>query len=320
MRPQLDNENRRQELFPGCWINHRFSNKPVGANGFSDHYAKMMHYIAILSDQARVIDENADARTRRIIEPRDEESVFRYADTASVRYEIVMISDRLAMKRIAIVGLGGTGAYVLDQVAKTPVGKIHLFDGDVFLQHNAFRAPGAATLKDLRSHPMKVHYYKERYDPMRRGVEAHPYHLDACNIAELTGFDFVFVCVDSGPARRTICTFLQRQNIPFIDVGMSVEMVPETLKLVATCRFTTSTPAQHDHIDRYVPMMADDADALYRRNIQVADLNALNAALAVIKWKQLFGFYQDDFESHHGTLSISSHSLTRDAMTAVTKS
>jgi hypothetical protein len=31
----------------------------------------------------------------------------------------------------------------------------------------------------------------------------------------------------------------------------------------------------------------------YNRNIQIADLNALNAALAVIKWKKLFGFYRD---------------------------
>ncbi len=31
----------------------------------------------------------------------------------------------------------------------------------------------------------------------------------------------------------------------------------------------------------------------YSRNIQIADLNALNAALAVIKWKKFCGFYRD---------------------------
>jgi hypothetical protein len=29
------------------------------------------------------------------------------------------------------------------------------------------------------------------------------------------------------------------------------------------------------------------------RNIQIADLNALNAALAVVKWKKLYRFYVD---------------------------
>jgi hypothetical protein len=35
---------------------------------------------------------------------------------------------------------------VLDFTAKTHVKEIHLFDGDTFFQHNAFRAPGAANL------------------------------------------------------------------------------------------------------------------------------------------------------------------------------
>jgi hypothetical protein len=38
-------------------------------------------------------------------------------------------------------------------------------------------------------------------------------------------------------------------------------------------------------------------------------LNALNAALAVIKWKKLMGFYQDlDFE-HHCTYTIGGNML-----------
>ena len=36
--------------------------------------------------------------------------------------------------------------------------------------------------------------------------------------------------------------------------------------------------------------MEDDE---YATNIQIADLNALNALMAVIKWKKLSGFYQD---------------------------
>ncbi|WP_318271316.1 ThiF family adenylyltransferase [Sphingobacterium cellulitidis] len=46
---------------------------------------------------------------------------------------------KLERQKIAIIGLGGTGAYILDMVAKTPVKEIHLFDGDSFDQHNAFR-------------------------------------------------------------------------------------------------------------------------------------------------------------------------------------
>ena len=71
-----------------------------------------------------------------------------------------------AGERVAIVGLGGTGSYVLDFVAKTPVQEIHLFDGDEFLTHNAFRAPGAASLEALRRKPKKVDYLAAIYSNM----------------------------------------------------------------------------------------------------------------------------------------------------------
>ena len=40
--------------------------------------------------------------------------------------------------------------------------------------------------------------------------------------------------------------------------------------------------------------MGEDKDEnLYRSNIQIAELNALNAAFAVIEYKKHFDFYQD---------------------------
>jgi tRNA A37 threonylcarbamoyladenosine dehydratase len=79
------------------------------------------------------------AKTFTVVDAEEEETVFKYIDTASSRAEINLIARKLELGKIAIVGLGGTGAYVLDLVAKTPVREIHLFDGDTFFQHNAFR-------------------------------------------------------------------------------------------------------------------------------------------------------------------------------------
>jgi hypothetical protein len=47
----------------------------------------------------------------------------------------------------------------------------------------------------------------------------------------------------------------------------------------------------------------------YARNIQIADLNALNAILAVIKWKKLFGFYVDFEQEHHSTYTVNGNLL-----------
>jgi ThiF family len=313
----LRNEDGASELLPGITIQHRFSNKPEGLTAFAEHYAKMVHYVNLLSDQARVIDPTADARTGRVIELKPEESVFRYADTASVRAEIMPVTRKFLGRRVSIVGLGGTGGYVFDQVAKTPVAEIHLFDGDEFKQHNAFRAPGAATIDELLERLPKVGYFRRRYDAMHRAITAHPYRITTENVAVLRGFDFVFVCVDKGPVRALIMQFLKSERIPFVDVGLSLDFVPETESLVGTCRVTASTVDQSDHLARYVPTAEDLDDELYGRNVQVADLNALNALLAVIKWKQLVGFYSDDFGAHHLTFSPGSMSLTRDVQTKV---
>ena len=53
-----------------------------------------------------------------------------------------MANRKLELGSVAIVGLGGTGSYCTGSLlAKTHVKNIHLFDGDVFEQHCAFRAP-----------------------------------------------------------------------------------------------------------------------------------------------------------------------------------
>src|SRR5208283_2007647 len=117
--------------------------------GYKDHYEKMTTYAAIISNPARTIDPHATAQTFPVIEAEDEDSVFHYLDTASSRAEITAVTRKLELKKLAIVGVGGTGSYVLDLTAKTPVKEIHLFDGDGFLQHNGFRSPGAPSSEEL---------------------------------------------------------------------------------------------------------------------------------------------------------------------------
>jgi tRNA A37 threonylcarbamoyladenosine dehydratase len=116
---------------------------------------------------------------------------------------------KLAIGKVAIIGLGGTGAYVLDLVAKTPVGQIHLFDKDWFFSHNAFRGPGAPSLEELRAKPLKVEYFKAIYSKMHRGIVAHPVHITGENVELLRGMDFVFLCIDDGMAKRFIIRELE---------------------------------------------------------------------------------------------------------------
>src|SRR5665647_768400 len=121
-----------------------FSNKPQGTTQFATYADKMLHYIGLIEAQAGVIEPGVTARTRKSFTVVESPSVFKYQDMASVRASIMAVTDKLRSEQLGIVGLGGTGSYILDLVAKTPVEEIHLFDGDGFETHNAFRAPGAA--------------------------------------------------------------------------------------------------------------------------------------------------------------------------------
>lgn len=281
-----------------------FSSKP--SQGYADYFEKMTTYIRLLAGPAQALDPGATAQTFPVVESGDEPSVFRYLDTASGRAGISELTARLQGVRLAIVGLGGTGSYLLDLVAKTPVHEIHLFDGDDFLQHNAFRAPGAASVEQLRERRKKTDHMVRVYDAMRIGVVSHPYRVDETNVTELDGMDFVFLAVDDGPAKRVLVQRLEAAERPFIDVGMGVWHGEGGLG--GTLRVTTSTPDYRDSRRRMSFGAADEPDQ-YDTNIQIADLNALNATLAVIRWKKLCGFYADLEREHCSMYEIDGNNI-----------
>jgi hypothetical protein len=303
---KIRNQSQPQTLGAGLAIEHSFSSKPTG--GYKDHHEKMTTYVCILSNQARSIDESVTATPFPAIQSEPDDSVFEYLDTATSRAGIGALNIKLQADRIGIVGLGGTGSYILDLVAKTPVREIHLFDGDQFSQHNAFRAPGAASLQDLRDAPKKVNYLRTQYSRMHRGIIAHDGFVDESNIAQLHGMTFVFLCLDDGEAKRPIVAKLEAIGIPFIDVGMGLQCVDE--KLYGIVRVTASTAAKREHVreKHRIPFTAGGTNE-YTTNIQIADLNALNAALAVIKWKKVREFYGDLEKEHFSTYTIDGNTL-----------
>jgi hypothetical protein len=307
---KIKHQSLQQELGQNLVVYHSFSSKPSG--GYKDYYEKMTTYVAIISGPAESLDPSVTAQTFPVIEPGEDESIFKYIDTASSRAGINVITKKLELGKIAIVGLGGTGSYVLDLVAKTPVKEIHLFDGDKFLQHNAFRSPGAPSVDELRTVSQKVAYFTELYSKMRKGIIPHAGYIDTSNVDQLGEMDFVFLCLDKGKPKRLIIDKLDESGVPFIDVGMGVNLVDDAL--LGVLRVTTSTVEKRGHISvrGRIPFSDGDGNNDYSRNIQIADLNALNAALAVIKWKKLYGFYLDLEKEHHSTYTLDGNVLTNE--------
>lgn len=301
-----------QALGGGITVDHMFSSKPRIGH-YVDYHEKMATYAAILANEAVAIDPEATPRTRRVVANDDEGSPFVYLDTATTRAGIGEVAQKLMGERVAIVGLGGTGSYVLDQVAKCPVARIDLFDEDDFLQHNSFRAPGAASLDELRERPKKVDHLARIYSRMHRHIVAHAVRLEAANLALLADATFVFLCLDAGDAKAAVIAELERLDLPFVDVGMGLHLVDGSL--VGQLRVTTSTPGMREQVrtKARIPLKGAGLDDVYARNIQVADLNMVNAGLAVMRWKRHRGFYLDLEHEHFSLFTLDgNHMLNED--------
>ena len=301
----LRNSSQRQELAEGLWVDHYFSAKPV-TGIYKDYHHKMTHYAQVIGRCATRIDPGAMVRAGKLVLSADPNNPFVFMETASSRAGITRLNERLSGDRIGIIGLGGTGSYILDFVSKTRVTEIHLFDGDRFEQHNAFRAPGPTTTEELKKRPTKAQLYSERYAKMRKGVVAHEFDVEADNVDLLSGLDFVFVAVDDNETRQWLLPTLDGMGVPFVDVGMGIEKTED--KLLGVVRTSFCQTPKSLAVRRGESGLRDVGE--YERNVQIVELNALNAALAVIRWKKHRGFYMDLGQEERSTYTIDGNHMS----------
>lgn len=284
------NNSNQQTVADGFKVNHYMSSKPK-PNGYTDYYHKMTTYIDIISGPAKAVDKSITEKGNRKINNHGE-SVFQYMNTNASKPELSSLNNKFKEQKVAIVGLGGTGSYILDLISKVPVKEIHLYDGDWFYNNNAFRAPGAASIEDLNIPQKKTDYLAGIYSKMHKGIISHPEYLTSEDVNKLENYDFVFLSLDKGELKKEIIELLEDSSIPFVDVGMGIHN--KNNSLTGLLRVTTGTPSNTSHIwETDTIPFSDDLEDEYDSNIQIAELNSLNAALAVLKWKKLNGFYQN---------------------------
>lgn len=279
---------------PDVIVQRSFSNKLTDASGsnrdYHDFFEKIENYVHIISGPARE-KCRASPYTFRLVEETPTTSVFKFRDTLTSRAQIVDLSARFADDVVAVIGLGGTGSYVLDFLVKVPVREIRGFDFDEFHVHTAYRSPGRLVPEtDLGK--KKADVYRSRYENFRDGFRLEPRYIDAQSLDSLTGVTFAFVCVDKGKSRAGIFDLLIASGIPFIDLGMGLNRTQGTIDGTLRATYYSAEDGQRLRDLALAELIDDPADE-YRIHIQTAELNALNAALAIIKFKQIRGFYLD---------------------------
>jgi ThiF family len=276
-------------------VQRSFSNKPRTEGKFQDFFDKIESYVTIISGPAMALYD-VSPYTFRVIQEVVADPIFKFHDTLTSRAEITELSTKFTGDVIAVIGVGGTGAYVLDFLVKTPVREIRVFDLDAFHVHNAFRSPGRQEEAEFGQKKVKV--YGSRYENFRTGLSIMPKFVDASCSEDLDGVTFAFVCVDKGSSRSGIFDLLISKAIPFIDVGMGLNRKRGPLNGLLRTTYYSSEDGQKVR-EKGLAELEDNPDDLYRTNIQIGELNALNACLAVIKFKQLRGFYFEEVPHYH---------------------
>ena len=294
-------------------VQRSFSNKPKAQGKFPDFEAKIDSYVSIISGPAIERHPGTTPYTFRVSETFGSDPIFKLQDTLTSRAQIGDLNAGFAGERVAVIGLGGTGAYLLDLLVRTPVPEIRAFDGDTYHVHTAFRSPGRLVTEELGS--PKATVYGGRYDNFRHGLSVEPTYIDETTADRLDGVTFAFVCVDKGSSRAAIFDVLISRNIPFIDVGMGLNRKHGPIGGMLRA---TYYPADEGAVmrDRQLADLSDTADDIYRSNIQIGELNALNACLALIRYKQLRGLYRDTEGYRHMLFGIDDLHVTGDAYDA----
>lgn len=130
--------------------------------------------------------------------------------------------DVLAAMRVGIVGLGGGGSHVVQQLAHIGIGNFVLIDDDAISCSNLNRLVGA-TLDDVRAERLKVEIARRVIAGVNRDakIEALPEQWQAV-ADQLRDCDAIFGCVDNVRGKDELEAFCRRLLIPYIDQGMDV--------------------------------------------------------------------------------------------------
>lgn len=144
---------------------------------------------------------------------------------------------------VAIVGLGGTGSPLAEQLCRLGVGRLSLFDGDRLDITNINRVYGSAVADAGR---FKVDIAKKHLDGIGLGtvIDVYSEHITAEGTARaLRDCDVAFGCTDKELPRAILVQLVLRYCIPVFDLGVLIDSHNGTISGVHG-RVTTLLPGE----------------------------------------------------------------------------
>jgi len=123
---------------------------------------------------------------------------------------------------IGLVGLGGGGSHIVQQLAHLGFKQFVLCDNDVISESNLNRLVGG-TSADVRAKRLKTVIAERNVRKLHRdaNIISKAARWEE-SVEELLNCDLIVGCVDTYSARRDLEAFCRRNLIPYLDIGMDV--------------------------------------------------------------------------------------------------
>ena len=124
--------------------------------------------------------------------------------------------EALRQKRILVVGCGGLGGHIIDQLARIGVGFLRVVDGDVFEASNLNRQllSSVPLLGVSKAKAAADHIARVNPDVTVEAAEAFLSESNAESLLE--NCDIVMDALDNIPSRRILAAACEKANIPYI--------------------------------------------------------------------------------------------------------
>lgn len=135
---------------------------------------------------------------------------------------------KLAACRVTIVGVGGLGTHVVQQLALLGVGRLSLVDSEELAKTNLNRYVGARPDDPIPGTP-KVEIGERIIRGISRGIEVRKIHDSLVSEQGFTAVieaDYVFGCLDSEGARLVLTELCAAYARPYLD--LSSDIPPDT--------------------------------------------------------------------------------------------
>ena len=132
---------------------------------------------------------------------------------------------QIASTTMGLVGIGGGGSHIGQQLAHLGFKKIVVYDADTIEESNLNRTVGA-TEADIQLKNKKVEISKRTILGVQGDAVVETYAQKwQENPNPLKSCDIIIGCVDSFAERRELEILARRYLIPYIDIGMTVQHV-----------------------------------------------------------------------------------------------